>query len=119
MARRFVRSHGAAIGPRGRPALRRTASPVARHMPGRVRVALAALLSKETGRQVNPEDVVPATGWWRTDCRADCYRWEIATGPSKLVLGSWDTMTECVRNGITVDLKAGEVYAKDSNVRPS
>lgn len=48
---------------------------------GRVRHALAKLLSSELSRdghlvRVDPEKLWPAEGYWRSDHRADCYRWE-------------------------------------------
>ena len=64
----------------------------------------------------------PAQGYWRTDSRADVYRWE---GQGATLLGlpvnfaSRDTMTQCVRDGIVLDKEPGcmssffEVSAKE------
>lgn len=76
-----------------------------KHHVGRVRVRLAALLAAR-GYTVAPEDLHPQSGAWRTDCRLDVCRWEAtvtdASGVTWMVQ-CWDTMSACVRYGITTD----------------
>jgi hypothetical protein len=46
-----------------------------------------------------------ATGQWRKSCM-DVMRWEANCRRSdgrRIHIGSWDTMTECVRRGFTLD----------------
>ncbi len=71
-----------------------------------MRERLAVLLCRE-GFAVTEYDLIPVTGYWK---RADVYRWE-SVGAKRnadpmnglgVTIVSWDTMTECVRNGITV-----------------
>lgn len=94
------------------------------HHVGRLRERAAAILRKQfPGWDVQPWDIKPATGHWRTDVRADVYRWELFTQtvPSPdtgrrlpVVCGCWETLTYFVR----VASKAGchvtrhdEIYA--------
>ncbi len=46
-------------------------------------------------------------GWYRTNTRADVYRWEAwathpveGANPGRVHLYSWSTMTDCLRHGI-------------------
>jgi hypothetical protein len=88
---------------------------------GRTRQRMAALLQREiptlNGAPIiwTAENVRPAQGWYRTDPRADCYRWSaIAHGAeSNLVLSvdSWHTMTEILKAG-SLELVNREIYPK-------
>ena len=66
---------------------------------GRTRIAAAEILTKHFGFLVEPEDIVPTTGAWRTDWRLDVYRWELFThkGSLPVIRGCWTTLTEFVR----------------------
>lgn len=66
---------------------------------GRLRVAAAKILTDNLGFDVNPEDIQPATGRYRTDWRQDVYRWELFANNGRLpvVAGCWDTLTRFVR----------------------
>lgn len=74
--------------------------------PGRLRVKLAELLSDDV-ILVLPEDVYPAKGAYRTNKMLDNYVWEAfgrsRGGGSGMVWSfqSYDTMSECVKHGIT------------------
>ena len=65
-----------------------------RHI-GRVRVAAAKIISDSLGMDVLPEDIVPASGRYRTDWRMDTFRWELQT-PSAWA-GCWETLTSFVK----------------------
>lgn len=69
------------------------------HHIGRVRIAAAKILTAGFGFQVDPEDIKPATGSYRTDWRADVYRWELfaRNGSLPVVCASWMTLTEFVK----------------------
>lgn len=76
----------------------------------------------------NPEEIYPATGWYRTSQYADCHRWQayygFVKGNNMGCVGSWDTMTDCVKYGITLGSGAGvtdiEVQSKNpENYPPS
>lgn len=72
---------------------------------GRTRTRLAKLLEAAFAKvgmavRVDPEDLHPAKGYWRTDSRADVYRWEgwASSGrDSWESVVSWHTMTELLR----------------------
>lgn len=100
---------------------------------GRTRAALPALLVKafaEIGvtARFEAEHLRPATGYWRTDIRADVYRWE-GSGEKQIEDGtwmgisvdSWDTMTDCVRHGVEVsrDGAGYDASAKRSRTHPA
>lgn len=102
-------------------------NPVARYrarlgIPGRLRHAAAAVLSEFVGDYVDPTDVKPASGWYRSSPYADVYRWEIhliqPSGGIRRWLGCWQTLTEFVplarKNGINVDWEGGIISAKES-----
>jgi hypothetical protein len=59
----------------------------------------------EIGIVVEPSSFRAAVGYWRTDPRADCYRWEaIGVFEGRTYnLGSYDTMTECARVGVQAE----------------
>jgi hypothetical protein len=51
---------------------------------------------------------IVAEGWWRSARAADCYRWEAWCHNHKqpklrIYLGSYDTMTDCARYGISAE----------------
>lgn len=61
----------------------------------------------------------PAKGHWRTDSRADVYRWEgqaFAVGRSdyrdgfRVSFCSWETMTACVRFGFELQRDGGASF---------
>src|SRR5262245_17930167 len=68
---------------------------------GRLRIRAAALLAKAfPDWDVRPEDIVPASGSYRTCAYHDIYRWELFTRTRSgipVVCGSWETLTEFVR----------------------
>lgn len=69
-----------------------------------VREKLAHLL-RLAGLRCQAENLWPAQGSWRTDRRLDTYPWEgQATNAAGMLvnLSSWDTMSDCVRYGITL-----------------
>ena len=80
---------------------------------GRTRERLAELLEKE-GFTV--ELLFAVQGFYRTSQKADCYRWE-ASGKNKdgflRNLASWETMSDCVKKGASIDWKSGEVWTKE------
>lgn len=89
---------------------------------GRTRQRLRALLE---GRGFHVDRLEPAQGYWRTDVRADVMRWEgsaqvygwpgISDG-LMVSLGSWNTMTDCVRNGIEIERDGGMFF--DVSAKP-
>lgn len=81
---------------------------------GRLRIRAAKILSENFPEwDVYPEDVIPATGSWRTDIRNDVYRWELFTRLKRrnssdgselpVVCGCWLSLTafvkEAAKNG--------------------
>lgn len=84
---------------------------------GRLRKKVAELLSHECGHAIEPENVVPVTGFWKSE---DVYRWEVCQPVSEnrvVMLGCWTSMADFVRdarNGITFsDLYGNCVDPKD------
>lgn len=76
--------------------------------PGRVRRRLAELIAARLTAdgmivRTDPEKLWPAQGYWRTDFRADVYRWEgqieiLRHGQWAVTsVASWDPMTDVVR----------------------
>jgi len=70
-----------------------------KHHVGRLRIRAAALLRKSIPEwDVQPEDISPATGWYRTSFGADVYRWELFTrqfnSSVPIVCGCWLTLTQ-------------------------
>lgn len=51
------------------------------------------------GCTVDPDDLIPATGSWRTNIGLDVYRWEgvMTVDGSRRCIGSYQTMTELVK----------------------
>jgi hypothetical protein len=71
-----------------------------RHV-GRVRIAAAKILSESLGFKVEPEDIRPQSGAWRTDHQLDVFRWELFTYSSPgmpFVAGCWERLTDFVSN---------------------
>lgn len=96
------------------------------HHVGRVRIAAAKVLNAAFPEwEVRPEDIDPGRGAWRTDWRQDVYRWELFTQYKSdgtrhrmpIVCGSWQRLTEFVRNarrGGKVTLNSdNEIYAHE------
>lgn len=81
---------------------------------GRIRIAIAAILSRDLGLNCEPDELQPAGGRQRNNTTVyDGYAWEVATETAAglpFVAGSFDTMTECVRAG-HVRLSDGEILA--------
>lgn len=84
---------------------------------GRLRIEAAEILTKGFGFRVDPDDIKPATGAYRTDWRQDVYRWEVFSckGGMPIVCGCWLTLTEFVRQA----KKAGFHVNKDSEIYPN
>lgn len=87
---------------------------------GRTHQRLLVLLEAEgfTGIRVEP-----MKGHWRSSPYADVHRWEGAAVRDGLRVGvySWETMTDCVRNGIVVSARdkgcSGNGYEVSAKVR--
>lgn len=93
------------------------------------REKLADLLRAE-GFVVDASSLKDARGYWRTDVRADVYRWECyeATRPQDnpntpgigVTACSWNTMTDCVRHGIVVEREKSPcfylIHSREPNV---
>ena len=81
--------------------------------PGRIRIRLAELLSVELGWLIDPSDLWPQQGAWRTDVRLDVFRWEGLIPGDELIphqkgrkvgVYCWDSMTDCVRYGVGAEM---------------
>lgn len=92
-----------------------------KHHIGRLRIKAAKFLTRDFGFEVLPEHIDPASGYYRTDIRADVYRWELFTRDTRngmpIVAGCWETLTSFVKlaasNKIIID--DGEItFSKDS-----
>lgn len=81
----------------------------------KLRIKLAKMIEAQFLEQdgkvvkVDPDDLDPAQGWYRTSHHADCYRWEGMAGWSfeagsilAISLYGADTMTSMVKNGIVL-----------------
>lgn len=89
---------------------------------GRTRCRLAKLLTEVIGSPIDPEDLDAAQGYYRQQ-RSGQAAWSgiIVVDGIKRTICSWDSMTECVRNGFTVQDSRGEsgrfadyeIHAKD------
>jgi len=100
---------------------------------GRTRRKLAELLQKEFptcgGQPVtwSADRIYAATGWYRTSRHHgnDSYRWDAfsrfdRSGNTAHAVGSYDTMTECIKTGGLVMHSDGEITAKaHANVEQS
>jgi hypothetical protein len=70
------------------------------HHVGRLRIAAADILSSGFGFRVEPSDIKPATGAYRTDWRQDVYRWELFAKNDRgipVICGCWETLTQFVK----------------------
>lgn len=71
---------------------------------GEVRWLLSTMLSILFETRINPSDLIAAQGHWRSDVRADVYRWEswlpVGKNGKKVNVCCWETMTQCVKNGV-------------------
>jgi hypothetical protein len=99
--------------------------------PGRVRVRLAEMLAARLHAdgytvRFNPETLRPAQGYWRTDFRADVYRWEGSFEIyrheewTQVMVDSWSTMTDCIR-GFDYEWDRPyhlEVFARQERLHP-
>ena len=91
-------------------------------MEGRIKRKLRRMLESNGFRDLR---LWEAEGYWRTDIRADVYRWEcqaITSGRTDysdgltVSLCSWNTMTDCVRFGFEIkrdDAASFEICAKE------
>ena len=93
-----------------------------KHHIGRLRIRAAKILARQFPEwDVRPEDIVPATGSYRSDWRQDVYRWELFTRTRTgmpVVCGSWETLTTFVASAG----KYGCVCVRDeiwANTRPT
>jgi hypothetical protein len=89
---------------------------------GRVRIAAAAILSDGLGFKVNPEDIKPIVGAYKSSLY-DVFRWELFATDGRgvpVVLGCWDTLTLFVREaklyGFHVD--DGTIHINEKNSAP-
>jgi len=101
-----------------------------RHIgPGRVRRKLAELIVKKLSADgmivaVNPENLHPNQGYWRTDLRADVMPWvgyvDYSVGGkwTKLAIGSWATMTDCLK-GFEWERHGGEIKLAALHEKPA
>lgn len=82
-----------------------------------VRERLADLLSEEFSATVLHLDIQGARGHWRSNRHAECWKWEATfvddEGRTRIV-GSYHTMGECVKYGITSSHVEGAIYEVDS-----
>lgn len=75
--------------------------------PGRIKQRLIKLLENTfTDVCFDVSTLFDASGWYRTSVQADTYRWEahgtLREHPNiNVVVYSYDTMTNCLRRGIT------------------
>lgn len=88
-----------------------------RRGPGKIKRKLALLLLAQ-GYQVDPSELYDQKGAWRTDDRLDVCCWEAAlrrvSDGYVFAVQCWFTMTQCVRYGVTVNVKDGDVSANMS-----
>lgn len=88
--------------------------------PVKLRTKLASML-RAKGLIIEPEDIRPALGHYRSSRYADVYRWDAwcvtrdfaipdATYPNgiRINLASWDTITDCVRYGFELSNLSGD-----------
>jgi hypothetical protein len=68
--------------------------------PMTTRDKLAKMLAEKLGFEVRADDLIPAKGFYRTSHFSECLRWEGFVGGHSI--GSWDTMTKCIRNGFEI-----------------
>lgn len=79
------------------------------HNPGRIREKLAEMLSEQIGRPVHAVDI------WRQSPRHIRFYgaavWGADTYTGKSSICSWDTMTDCVRHGFSVEEGGRNAFA--------
>lgn len=85
-----------------------------------IREQVAAIINRDFPHwEVSAADVVPVTGYWKSQ---DVYRWEVhptakATGERVRYHGCWETMKEFIRharkNGCYVSEKHYEIQAHE------
>lgn len=99
---------------------------MSRKNPGATRRRLAALLAEALPDiDVRPEDLQDAQGWHRSNGHwsNEALRWEAfartrSTG-MRVIFGSHDTMTACVRRGILVSRRGALIAGIEVHARPS
>jgi hypothetical protein len=92
-----------------------------------LRVRVAAILAAHFPEwHVEPGDIRPATGRWRTDWKLDVYRWELYAcrrhpdgTPNRnmpVVAGCWETLTEFARlaGKYGCECSGGTLYPRES-----
>lgn len=82
----------------------REASYKARKLATLLEVALAPLWP-QFKVTIDPNEIYPATGWYRSGKHSDCCRWEATIqwdGKPMASCVSYDTMTDCCRTGIEI-----------------
>jgi hypothetical protein len=82
-----------------------------RHV-GRTRIAAAKILSRGLGLQIDPEDIAPATGSYRTCQYHDVFRWELHR--VDMWAGCWETLTNFVKQS----RRLGGCHIKDGEIWP-
>ena len=85
---------------------------------GKIWTRLWELLLDE-GFKLNEEDLKPVKGQWKA---ADVYRWEAQVFDedwNPVTINSWDTMTRCVKAGITVNEDGYREYEISARYQPS
>jgi hypothetical protein len=84
-------------------------------MVGRTRARLARAIAQAIGLPVEPENLWPASGHYRTSPHADVLRWTgfVHEGNLTWTVGSWDTMTALLRHGFTVADNRGKRMSHD------
>lgn len=99
---------------------------------GKTRARLATMLEEAFKAQglsanIDPGNLRPASGAWRTMAHLDVYRWEgccAVTYPNGATLTTplycWDTMTDCVRHGFVIERDGCgyDVSANEARVHP-
>lgn len=80
---------------------------------GKLRRDLAKLLSRSLLVHIEPEEIIPVTGFWK---QAGVYRWEVYLPEGKI--GCWETMSSFYReaklNGFQVDNNKREIWANET-----
>jgi hypothetical protein len=86
----------------GKPSMFKVGS-IRKRLAGKLIAAFKTQFDLEL--RLDPKDLHPAEGYWRSDVRADCQRWE-GFGQIKhpetgnwmgVTLDSWSTMTSCLK----------------------
>ena len=85
--------------------------------PKTKRQRLADELSRQTGKLFLPENIHLPRGWYRTSRRGsnDSYRWEaFPADRAGWSIGSYATITECLKKGFFIDSDLREAFANDA-----